>query len=552
MTRAHVVDGRRYAADLKRQLAADVRHLVARGGLPGLATVLTGGSYPALAYERRVRTLAAELGFHYVCEHLAEDVPEAEVVATVGKLDADPRIAGILVLRPLPDHVSEVAVYRALDPLKDIEAVHPVNAGLLALGRPRYVPSTPASVFHLLDRYLAEAGHDPDEVYLRSNIVVVGRSNNVGKPALLLAQARNATVVSCDVHSFKAGLLYEHTLRADIVVVAAGVPGLVTAEHVKDGVIAIDVGINPVTDPHDGRVRLVGDLDFEGVRAKAAAVSPVPGGVGPITDVWLLRNTVAAAELALGVTVAHPSLDGMSRHARTASLLGGGDLSLGPAGSRAIPTAVGRSGGERPVLILSGNGVDRSAQRRGEFVGQRLDRRPDLGQPPRPAEPELRCGHVDGRTDRPADVAHRRRDRDQARFELLVHHHVPGGEGGDDALVQHRDVRGAVRRGLLELDAREERLQRVLAVVEQKRASRRRAVGGNGPAHPVERLDRPGRRLGVHREHLDAAQHRQVGTLAHVVDQPGQQRPGQGEQPLVAHLRGEGEQLPPETVVAGR
>jgi len=245
------------------------------------------------------------------------------VVATVGKLDADPRISGILVLRPLPGHVSEVAVYRALDPLKDIEAVHPVNAGLLALGRPRYAPSTPASVFHLLDRYLAESGHDPDEVYLRSNMVIVGRSNNVGKPALLLGQARNATVVSCDVHSFKAGLLYEHTRNADILVVAAGVPALVGGEHVKDGVIAIDVGINPVTDPADGRVRLVGDLDFDGVAARAAAISPVPGGVGPITDVWLLRNTVAAAELALGVAAAQPSLDGASRSSRAASLISG-------------------------------------------------------------------------------------------------------------------------------------------------------------------------------------------------------------------------------------
>ncbi len=219
------------------------------------------------------------------------------------------------MLRPLPPQVSEVALYRALDPLKDIEAVHPVNAGLLALGRPRYVPSTPASVYHMLDRYLSESGQDPQDVYSRSNVVLVGRSNNVGKPAILLGLARNATVLSCDIHSFKAGLLYEHTVQADILIVAAGSPGLITGEHVKEGVIAIDVGINPLPDPRTGKVRLVGDLDFDGVAKKAQAISPVPGGVGPITDVWLLKNTVSAAKLAAGVAAAQPSLDGIPRPA---------------------------------------------------------------------------------------------------------------------------------------------------------------------------------------------------------------------------------------------
>lgn len=312
---ARIIDGRAYAADLRRQLAAEVRNLAAQGTRPGLATVMVGDSYPAQAYERRVRRLAEELGCHYVCEALPADVPEADAVAAVGKLDADPRVSGILVLRPLPPQVSEVALYRALDPLKDIEAVHPVNAGLLALGRPRYVPSTPASVYHMLDRYLSESGQDPQDVYSRSNVVLVGRSNNVGKPAILLGLARNATVLSCDVHSFKAGLLYEHTAQADILIVAAGSPGLITGEHVKEGVIAIDVGINPLPDPRTGKVRLVGDLDFDGVAKKAQAISPVPGGVGPITDVWLLKNTVSAAKLAAGVAAAQPSLDGIPRPA---------------------------------------------------------------------------------------------------------------------------------------------------------------------------------------------------------------------------------------------
>lgn len=308
---AHVIDGRRLARELKERLAVEIKELSSDGGRPGLATLLVGDSYPARAYERRVRHLAEELGCHYHSEHLPGDIEQADAVATVGKLDADPRISGILVLRPLPDHVSEVAMYRALDPLKDIEAVHPVNAGLLALGRPRYIPSTPASAFHLLDRYVAESGRDSSRFYTGANIVVVGRSNNVGKPAIHLGFARGATVVTCDIYSYEAGLLYEHTATADVVIVAAGAPGLVGGEHVKDGVIAVDVGINPVRGDDD-KVRLIGDLDFDDVAAKAEALSPVPGGVGPITDVWLLKNTVAAARLAAEVEAAQPSLEGMS------------------------------------------------------------------------------------------------------------------------------------------------------------------------------------------------------------------------------------------------
>lgn len=308
---AHVIDGKRLAHELKQRLAAEIKQLADQGIRPGLATVLLGESYPAKAYERRVRQLAEELGCHYVAEHLPDDIEQADAVAAVGKLDADPRISGILVLRPLPDHISEVAMYRALDPLKDIEAVHPVNAGLLALGRPRYVPSTPASAFHLLDHYLAESGRDTADFYAGANVVVVGRSNNVGKPAIHLGFARHATVLSCDVHSYEAGLLYQHTANADVIVVAAGAPGLIAGEHVKDGVIAVDVGINPI--PRDnGKVRLVGDLDYDSVAAKAEAVSPVPGGVGPITDVWLLKNTIAAARLTAEVEAAQASLEGMT------------------------------------------------------------------------------------------------------------------------------------------------------------------------------------------------------------------------------------------------
>jgi methylenetetrahydrofolate dehydrogenase (NADP+) / methenyltetrahydrofolate cyclohydrolase len=309
---ARLIDGRRCAAELRTALAAEVRELAGQGVRPGLATVLAGDSYPAHAYERRVRRLAGYLGIHYTRELLPGHAAEADAIAAVGKLGADPRVSGILILRPLPPQVSEATLYRALDPQKDIEAVHPVNAGLVALGRPRFVPSTPASAFHLVDRYLTETGRDPATVYERSNVVVVGRSANVGKPAIALGMERGATVVSCDVHSYSSGLLYQHTAAADILIVAAGVPGLVSGAHVKDGVIAVDVGINPVADPVSGRIRLVGDLDTASVAARAEAVTPVPGGVGPVTDVWLLRNTITAARPAPWVAAARPLFDGLS------------------------------------------------------------------------------------------------------------------------------------------------------------------------------------------------------------------------------------------------
>ncbi len=295
---AHVIDGKALAVRLQARVAETATALGHSGVEPGLATISVGDSYGADAYERRLHRLADALGVRYVGERLAADAELAEVLATVGKLNADPRITGILILRPLPSQIPEVEVYRTLDPLKDIEAVHPVNAGLLAMGRPRYTPSTPASCFYLLDEYVRDIGEDPKHFYDGLNLVLVGRSNNVGKPALWLGLERNATVISCHRYTSDAGRLADFTKMADILIVAAGIHGIVQGDMVRDGVIAVDVGINPWKDPATGETHMVGDLDFDSVAAKARAITPVPGGVGPLTDVWLLRNTVNAAALA--------------------------------------------------------------------------------------------------------------------------------------------------------------------------------------------------------------------------------------------------------------
>lgn len=298
---ATVIDGNALADELHRRLAEEVADLRGMGVRPGLATLLVGEDYPAQAYERRVRRLAAELDCHYVSRQLPADVELADALATLGALNADPRISGILVLRPLPSQVPEVDLYRILDPIKDIEAVTPANAGLLAQGRPRFVPSTPASCFHMLDSYVRSTGRDPHTFYDGLNLVLVGRSNNVGKPAVWLGLQRNATVISAHHYTSQAGRLPDFTRIADVLIVAVGVAGVVTGDMVRDGVIAVDVGINPVRDGATGRVHLVGDLEFESVAERAEAISPVPGGVGPITDIWLLHNTVRAATMAAGI-----------------------------------------------------------------------------------------------------------------------------------------------------------------------------------------------------------------------------------------------------------
>lgn len=302
---AVVIDGAGAARQLHAELKLEVKSLGDSLVPPGLATVLVGDDYASIVYERRVRMLAESVGCHYVSARLGVEAEQADLLAVVGGLNADPRVSGILILRPLQAHHAEAEIFQMLDTGKDIEAVHPLNAGLLELGRPRFVPSTPASCFYLLDHHLRESGVAAAGFYERSCIVVLGRSNNVGKPASLLGMQRGATVVSCDANTFRAGRLREFTRQADVLVVAVGVPGLICPDDVQEGVVVIDVGINPVPGK-DGRVRMVGDVN-PAVSCRASAMTPVPGGVGPLTDVWLLNNTVLAAKLRAGAERGDPS-----------------------------------------------------------------------------------------------------------------------------------------------------------------------------------------------------------------------------------------------------
>jgi methylenetetrahydrofolate dehydrogenase (NADP+)/methenyltetrahydrofolate cyclohydrolase len=244
-----------------------------RGDRFGLATLAVGDDAAAAAYLRRIDRTAARLRVPHRTVALAGSASHA----AVHELNGDPSVSGILVLRPLPEHLDEAAVFAALDPVKDVEAVHPENAGLLALGTPRYVPSTATAVYHLVDAWLAEVGEEPSAFYRGSRIVAVGRSNNVGKPAVSLTYAKQAAVTSVDEWASAGGRLGAHTRRGDVLIVAAGVPGLIRAEHVRARAVVVGVGITVVDD--DGGRRIVGDVAWDEVVGRARAITPIVAGL---------------------------------------------------------------------------------------------------------------------------------------------------------------------------------------------------------------------------------------------------------------------------------
>ena len=310
-TVGEIIDGAAVAAQLKAELTAEARTLTAGGIRPGIATVLAGDDYGARMYCRSIERVAAELALAYRNLTLPADVAAQAVVDAVRALSADPEIHGILPLRPFPAGLPEGAVLDALDPAKDIDCLHPANAGLLALGRPVVYPATPWACFDLLERYFAGRGLDPKRAFEGKDLVIVGRSNNVGKPAYFLALERHATPTT--VHSFtsRAGRLDDHTRRADILIVAMGKAEFIRASMVKPGAIVVDVGVNsvpvldgsgqPVVDERGRpRRRTVGDVAFDEVRQVAAAITPVPGGVGAVTNLLLMKNVIWAAAASAG------------------------------------------------------------------------------------------------------------------------------------------------------------------------------------------------------------------------------------------------------------
>lgn len=293
---AAIIDGKRIAEEVVADAAKRVEQLKARAGVtPGLAAVLVGDDPASHVYVRNKTRQCGNAGLFAETFFLDKATAETAVVDLVLRLNQDQRFHGILVQLPLPAHISEARVLNAISPVKDADGLHPASLGMLASGQPGFVPATPAGIQELLLR----TGNDP----AGKHVVICGRSNLVSKPLALLlvqkAQGANATVTICHTRTRD---IASHTSRADILVVATGKPQWVTADMVKDGAVVIDVGTNRVADPtRKSGSRLVGDVDFEGVSEKASAITPVPGGVGPMTVAMLVVNTVRAAERAAGL-----------------------------------------------------------------------------------------------------------------------------------------------------------------------------------------------------------------------------------------------------------
>ena len=290
---AVVINGSAIAQEIRSEAAQAAADLQARHGVvPGLAVVLVGDDPASAVYVRNKERACLEAGISAQTVNLPGDTPQDEIIARVRQLNADSAVHGVLVQLPLPPHVDERAVILALDPDKDVDGLHPVNVGRLVQGEPLFVPCTPWGIQEMLVR----SGHSPEG----KHVVVCGRSDIVGKPvAMLLVQKQagaNATVTVC--HTGTSDLA-SVTRSADVLVVAIGRAEAVTADMVSEGAVVIDVGINRVEDSTRQRgYRMVGDVEFRGVSEKAAAITPVPGGVGPMTVAMLLKNTIRAAERA--------------------------------------------------------------------------------------------------------------------------------------------------------------------------------------------------------------------------------------------------------------
>ncbi len=292
---AKLISGNEIAKQIRSELAQEVVQLKStRSVIPGLVTVLVGQNPASVSYVTAKQKTSKELGFYSIQDNQPESITEEQLLRLIEQYNKDPKIHGILVQLPLPKHINETKILYAIDPKKDVDGFHPVNVGKLMIGEADYLPCTPAGIQQLLLR----SGVKVDG----AEVVVVGRSNIVGKPiANILLQKQkgaNATVTIC--HTGTKDMTF-HTRRAEILIVAAGKPKAITAEMVKEGVVVIDVGVNRIGVTAEGKAKLCGDVDFDSVKEKASLITPVPGGVGPMTITMLMMNTVKAAKLAAGM-----------------------------------------------------------------------------------------------------------------------------------------------------------------------------------------------------------------------------------------------------------
>ncbi len=273
-----LIDGKKVAKEIRDAIGREVEQLKAKSGkVPGLATVLVGEDPASAVYVSSKNKICKELGFISLEHILPQDTREKDLLALIEELNSNEAISGILVQLPLPKHIDSIKILEAIDPAKDVDGFHPVSMGRLMMGTAVLAPCTPSGIIEMLDRYDVEIEG--------KHAVVLGRSNIVGKPVAMLLLHRNATVTLC--HS-RTRDLPEVTRTADILITAVGKPKMVTGEMVKQGAVVIDVGINRV----DGK--LVGDVAFDEVEPKASLITPVPGGVGPMTIAMLMQNTLKA------------------------------------------------------------------------------------------------------------------------------------------------------------------------------------------------------------------------------------------------------------------
>ncbi len=301
---AKVIDCVAIANEIKEELKKEIEDCKSKGASIGIATLLVGEDFGAKMYRKQVEKFCQEMDIDYINANPPADSSEEDVVKIVNDLNNNKKVSGILPLRPFPEHISDYAIINSIDVNKDIDCFHPYNMGKLTLGEITFAPATPSACIEIMDR--------EDVNFEGAEIVVVGHSNIVGKPISILALNRNATVTTTHIFTSMAGNLAKHTTGADILIVAAGKAGLITPDLVKEGAFVIDVGINRVkvldengnpilNEKGKPKTKTVGDVDFDAVKEKAGKITPVPGGVGAITNMMLLRNTIKACKIQNGL-----------------------------------------------------------------------------------------------------------------------------------------------------------------------------------------------------------------------------------------------------------